>query len=120
MPPNPYTPMKSITLRYTGTEPLKIPKENVEDRQQYLQPGDTTLPTSTWHRFGASAELAALIVSGAIVPVHTKHEFQEGDAHCIGCSASREDAEAERASALPAKKVAAPVTVAAPDVPRAP
>jgi hypothetical protein len=104
--------MKSITLRYTGTAPLKIPKEHIEDKQQYLQPGDTTLPTATWHRFGASAELADLIVSGAIVPVHTKHEFQPEDAHCIGCSATREDAEAERAAALPAKK--------APDVPRAP
>lgn len=99
--------MKSITLRYTGTVPLKIPKENIEDKQQYLQPGDTTLPTATWHRFGASAELAEAIVSGEIAPVHTKHEFQAEDAHCIGCSATREDAEVERAAALPAKKTPA-------------
>ena len=45
-----------------------------------------------WHRFGASAELSEAIVSGAIAPVHTKHEFQAEDAHCIGCSATREDA----------------------------
>ncbi len=87
---------KSITVNWSGKEPLAIPGK-------LLQPGDTTLPLDVWHSLGGDPVLNGHIAEGRLVPVHRRHQFAEGDMHCIGCSLTRAEAEAERKAGMPDK-----------------
>lgn len=108
----PYKPPQQITVNWSGDAPLPIPKDDVGDKQQFIHKGDNTIPLASWHRMGASVEACEHIAAGRLSVVHRRHEFQEGDAHCIGCSLTREGAEAERVKAQ-SVKAKAPVTPAA-------
>jgi hypothetical protein len=88
---------QQITLNWSGTEPLALPSGRT------LQPGDTTLPMELWHSIGGDPVINDHITHGWLKPVHRTHEFQDGDEHCIGCSMTRLQAEAERAARQPRK-----------------
>lgn len=81
---------KSITVNWSGKEPLPIVGKRV------LPPGDTTLPLEVWHSLGGDPVLNGHIAEGRLSVVHRLHQFAQGDDHCIGCSLTREEAEAER------------------------
>jgi len=87
---------------------LKVPKSvtvmnDTPEAIGALPPGESTLPLEKWHAMGDSPEVAAALAAETVRVVHKRHEFQDGDAHCIGCSLTREQAEAERKAAQPAK-----------------
>lgn len=105
----PYKPIKSLTINWSGSVPLPVPGGRP------IQPGDTTMPSEQFHALGRHPEIVEHIAAGRLAVVHRKHEFADGegaDAHCIGCSMTRAEVEAERASQQPAKKTAAPVPAA--------
>ncbi len=102
-----------ITVNWSGKEPLAIPKERPDDKQRFIQPGDNTIPLSSWHRMGAVAANCDHVAEGRLSVVHRRHEFAVNDDHCIGCSMTRGDVEAERVASGAKKAVpAAPVACA--------
>lgn len=93
--------------------PLKIPKSitvhlDGEAPAGPLQPGETTLPLATWHGLGSNAAVTDALGDGRLRVVHKRHEFQDGDDHCIGCTVTRGEAEAERRAKQPRKPEPAP------------
>ena len=93
---------KQITVKWDGPEPLVLPNK------RSLPPGESTLPIEVWHSLGGDPRIGDFIASGALSVVHRRHEFAEGDDHCIGCSLTREEAEAERVARAKPKAAPAP------------
>lgn len=95
--PTPLKILKSVTVVVEGDAAIGP-----------LAPGETTMPIDKWHALGAHAAVCDGIGRGLVTVTHKRHEFQDGDEHCIGCHFTRAQAEAERKASMPVKAPAKP------------
>lgn len=98
-----------ITVEWSGSEPLKLPKFG-ERPQIALQPGRNMIRMDYFHALGGSAEMVEHIACGRLKAVCAMHQFNDGEDYCVSCHFTREMAAEERGRMAVKKKVATPPT----------